>query len=170
MKVLRNKIFLLVLIFVLGIINISKHTKSNVEDIINPNIEITKTEENIKVIDKHVVNIAKTIALVETNHSLNCNQIGESGEVGCYQFLPSTWRSYAIDVFGYVAKQTPENTKIVVETKVKEWKSEGLTDRQIFLIWNQGSAGQCRRGINKKGVKYDSCAYADRALQILKEL
>lgn len=54
--------------------------------------------------------------------------------------------------------------------KVLGWLQEGLTERQIFLIWNQGNPGQCVRGVNKYGVPYDSCKYADDAVALLQEL
>jgi hypothetical protein len=54
--------------------------------------------------------------------------------------------------------------------KIEKWLEKGLTDRQIFLIWNQGNYGPCKSGINKYGVAYDSCAYAEKALRILSEV
>lgn len=94
---------------------------------------------------------------------------GLSGERGCHQFLPSTWAAYSTEVFGYVAEQTAENAEHVTFSKVLGWLEEGLTERQIFLIWNQGHAGQCKAGVNKYGVPYDSCAYADHAVSLLQE-
>lgn len=120
--------------------------------------------------EKYAVAVAKTIALIETNNSLDCSRVGLNGEKSCYQFLSSTWKSYSVDILGYVATQTPENTKKVVEGKILEWKKKGLTDRQIFLIWNQGHPGQCRKGVNSKGVAYNSCAYADKGVATLKRV
>jgi hypothetical protein len=116
------------------------------------------------------VAIAKTIALIETNHSMDCSRIGLNGEKSCYQFLSSTWKSYSVDILGYVAPQTPENTKKVVEGKILEWKKQGLTDRQIFLMWNQGHPGKCIKGVNSKGVKYDSCSYAEKGIATLSKV
>lgn len=111
--------------------------------------------------------ITKTIALLETGGTLDCSKKGLSGERGCHQFLPSTWRAYSLEVYGHVAVQTPEAAEYVTLTKVERWLDAGYTPRQIFLIWNQGNPGKCKAGVNKHGVKYDSCAYADGALAML---
>lgn len=111
--------------------------------------------------------ITKTIAILETGGTLDCSKKGLSGERGCHQFMPSTWRAYSLEVYGYVADQTPEAAEYVTLTKVERWLAAGYTPRQIFLIWNQGHAGQCKAGTNRHGVKYDSCAYADGALAML---
>jgi hypothetical protein len=111
--------------------------------------------------------ITKTIAILETGGTLDCSLKGLSGERGCHQFLPSTWRAYSLEVYGHIAEQTPEAAEYVTLTKVQGWLDAGLTPRQIFLIWNQGHAGQCKAGINRHGVRYDSCAYADKALALL---
>ncbi len=116
------------------------------------------------------VAITQVIAQLETGGTLDCNKKGLSGERGCHQFLPSTWALYSQDVFGYVAEQTPENAEHVTYEKVYRWLKQGLTDREIFLIWNQGNPGKCHAGTNKHGVKYDSCDYADTGLAMLNEV
>lgn len=163
MKILNNKTVLFILLLVALIVSLAYHPKT-VQSDVEPKIEIihTATAE-----EKEAEAIAKTIALIETNHSMDCSRVGLNGEESCYQFLSSTWRAYSLDVLGYIATQTPENTKKVVEGKVLEWKKKGLTDRQIFLMWNQGHPGQCRKGVNKKGVAYNSCAYADKGVATL---
>lgn len=98
---------------------------------------------------------------------MDCSKTGLSGEKGCYQFMPSTWTAFSKDVYGYVPELTSETEEFVVREKVTRWLSSGLSDRQIFLIWNQGNAGQCKRGVNSHGVAYDSCEYAEKALQTL---
>jgi len=133
--------------------------------------DVEKPTEDIQTAnEKRAEDIAKTIAHIETNGSYDCSRVGLNGEKSCYQFLPSTWASYSKEVLGYVAPQTPENTKKVVEGKVLFWIEQGLTDRQIFLIWNQGHPGQCRKGVNKKGVAYDSCSYANKGLAVLNKV
>lgn len=114
--------------------------------------------------------ITKTIAILETSGTLDCSQKGLSGERGCHQYLPGTWRSYSLEVYGYVAEQTPAAAEHVTLTKVQRWLDAGYTPRQIFLIWNQGHAGQCKAGVNRHGVRYDSCAYAEKALKKLAEV
>lgn len=134
------------------------------------NQKVVTEDINATVENDHAVELAKSIALVETSGTLDCSMIGKNGETGCHQFLPSTWISYSKDVFGSVVEQTPANAQKVTEAKMREWIAQGLTDRQIFLLWNQGNTGKCIKGINSKGVRYDSCAYAERALQILREI
>jgi len=112
--------------------------------------------------------IADTISDVEGQ----CTP-GQSGEYGCFQILPGTWRAYSIDVAGKVLPQTEANERYIVEGKIDEWLADGITPRGIFLTWNQGSATgwgggtDCYAGTNKWGVHYDSCDYAHRALSIL---
>lgn len=84
--------------------------------------------------------------------------------------MPGTWASYSLDVFGYVADQTPENELYVTEQKIVRWLESGLTERDIFMIWNTGRTGQCSAGVNRWGVPYDSCAYVAKGLQILDDL
>jgi len=121
------------------------------------------------VTDKLALAITKTIEFQETGGTLDCSKKGLSGEIGCHQFLPSTWAGYSKDVFGSVVEQTLENAEYVTLVKVKGWLDAGYTPRQIFLIWNQGNTGQCKSGVNRHGVAYDSCAYAEEALSKLSE-
>lgn len=114
--------------------------------------------------------ITKTIAILETGGTLDCSRIGLSGERGCHQFLPSTWRAYSAEIYGSVVEQTPEAAEYVTLAKVQRWLDAGYTPRQIFLIWNQGNAGKCKAGVNKLGVPYDSCAYADGAVLLLQQV
>ena len=65
---------------------------------------------------------------------------------------------------------------MVTEGMIRTWKSQGITDRGIFLIWNQGSATgwgpagtDCYKGVNDHGVPYNSCSYAARGLQYVAE-
>lgn len=113
------------------------------------------------------IKIHNTIVEIETGGTGDCSLRGQSGEIGCHQFLPATWRAYSYDVFGYVPEQTKVNARHVALTKIEDWLNIGKSARDIFLIWNQGHSGECVSGINKHGVPYDSCAYADHALNIL---
>lgn len=62
---------------------------------------------------------------------------------------------------------TPVNEIYVASRKVDAWLAEGLSERQIALVWNQGTPGPCRAGVNRHGVHYDSCAYASQVLALL---
>lgn len=171
MKNLRNKIVLAVL-FALVLLLILLFPHSAVSEIRVQATEANEQAEDIHTtveIDKAVA-IAKAIVIKETGGKLDCSLRGLSGEIGCHQFLPSTWAAYSKDVFGYVAEQTPENATIVTEEKIRGWLDKGLTEAQIFLIWNQGNTSPCKAGVNRHGVRYDSCAYVIHAEQILAEV
>jgi hypothetical protein len=67
-------------------------------------------------------------------------------------------------VIGYVAPQTKSNEEYVVAVKVQKWLDQGKSKEQIFLSWNAGErATKCSKGINKKGVPFDSCQYIKKA-------
>lgn len=110
------------------------------------------------------MDLTEVIAYIETGGKMDCELTGLSGEKGCFQFLPSTWEAYSKEVLGYIAEQTPENEVIIAHWKIKNWLEKGYSDREIFLIWNQGNSGPCKSGVNRHGVAYDSCAYAEKAL------
>lgn len=98
-------------------------------------------------------------AIVEVETRGKCHLGGKSGEKGCFQFMPSTWKHWSTRFFGHVADMTPENEYAVALYKIQKHIDEGYSDTQIALIWNQGHAGECTKGTNKHGVKFDSCAY-----------
>ena len=121
-------------------------------------------------VNQHVALLADAILATEGR----CGH-GGSGERGCFQYLPSTWRAYSIEVTGEVLPLTVENERMVTEGMIRSWKADGMTDRGVFLTWNQGSATgwgggtDCYSGINKYGVPYDSCDYAARGLKYVAE-
>jgi len=78
--------------------------------------------------------------------------------------MPGTWKYWSKRVIGYVAEQTPINEKYVALHKIQTHLNEGYDEADLFLIWNQGNAGACKRGVNSAGVKYDSCSYRDNGL------
>lgn len=100
---------------------------------------------------------------------------GESGEYGCFQYLPSTWAAYSNDIAGSVLKQTGVNERYITEGMIQKWLDDGKDARWIFLEWNQGNGDgwgggtDCYAGTNKWGVHYDSCAYAAKGLALLRQ-
>ena len=97
-----------------------------------------------------------------------CAVRGKSGEYGCFQFMASTWSYWSKVAIGYVAPQTEINERCVALYKIQQHLNEGYSDAAIARIWNQGNAGQCVRGTNKWGVKYDSCAYERKVMAYLR--
>jgi len=98
-----------------------------------------------------------------------CHAVGLSGERGCMQFMPSTWRAYSTEALGHVAPMTEASEIDVSSFMVRKWLSMGMSERDIFLTWNQGNPGACSSGVNGHGVRFDSCAYADRAEALYRE-
>ena len=96
--------------------------------------------------------------------------VGRDSEVSCFQFLPSTYKAYSIQVVGYVADLTPVNAEYIATVKMEEL-SKKYTPEQIFMKWNMGEgATKCKRGINKNGTPYDSCAYINKAINYYNQL
>jgi len=124
-----------------------------------------------KSYNEMTVAIVDVLAKKETGGSEGCiDRQGQSGEIGCFQFMPSTWAGYSKQVFGEVVEMTPENERAVVLAKVSGWLNKGMTPEQIFLAWQQGDYSQCRSGINSHGVKFDSCDYVSDAMAKLNVL
>lgn len=81
--------------------------------------------------------------------------------------MPATWARWSTDVEGRVLPFTEVNERYVALKKIDAWLAQGYTERDIALMWNQGSTGPCRIGVNKQGVPYNSCAYAEKLLASL---
>lgn len=93
---------------------------------------------------------------------------GQSGEYGCFQYLPRTWSAYSTTVAGKVLPQTAANERMVTQGMILSWIQKGESDRAILLTWNQGTQGpDCYKGVNDHGVPYNSCDYAVRGLAYL---
>lgn len=84
------------------------------------------------------------------------------------QYMPNTWRAHSQEIYGAVLEKTPDREWFVAVSMIEKWIEEGLSDSQIALLWNQGHAGKCSSGVNKYGVKYDSCAYARQVIAYIK--
>lgn len=82
--------------------------------------------------------------------------------------MPSTWRHHSTLVYGEVREMTPEREWYVVTTLFDKWLREGMNEAQIALRWNAGGASKCSSGVNKYGVRYDSCAYVQGVLAMLR--
>lgn len=130
-------------------------------------------DENINSIEPtltlHAKDLARAIVATETNWTFKCHP-GLSGEQTCYQFMPSTFRGYALELLGYVPELTEATAQQVTELKIEQWLKSGMTDEQIFLIWNQGNTSKCKSGVNRYGVPFDSCAYVRQGLLNLEKV
>ncbi len=113
-------------------------------------------------------NIAQAIKNVESNGNYNAR--GASGEFGAYQFMPNTWKGWAKKYLGNEnAPMTAHNQDFVALSKISELVNLGYNPQQIALIWNGGTP-TVKKGINSKGVAYDSGAYANKVLEALNSL
>lgn len=106
-------------------------------------------------------------AIRETETGGRFEAVGASGERGAFQFMPETWKMWSKEVAGRVLPLTEANEYYVATMKIKKFVEAGYSDADIALSWNQGSRGECRRGVNRHGVNYDSCAYQEKVLTAL---
>jgi hypothetical protein len=100
---------------------------------------------------------------MEVESGGNCNARGASGENGCLQFMPATWKMWSRDVLGYVPPMTKVNELYVAMHKIQGWLDMGYTAEQCALMWNSGGTVH-KRGVNRWGVSYDTYAYARAVL------
>lgn len=100
-------------------------------------------------LDPQIVALAKAIRAHETG---NRPVAGKTGELASrYQFIPSTWKSYAKKYLGNAnAPLTLENENYVVYHRLAEWKQQGYNPGQIASMWNSGNPNPYAKG--NKGV------------------
>jgi hypothetical protein len=122
----------------------------------------TKAKKN-KVLG---VQITQAIIKVETGGKA---KPGLSGEHGVAQFLPATWKNYQKKYLATTTlPMTPENEFMVLSVVNQHYLDKGYTPYQVALLHNQGHFGKCKSGVNKHGVKYDSCSYAKKVVANIK--
>lgn len=140
---------------------------------------------------KRVLSIIKGIAYTENGGKPNTSNpmAGKSGETkSSLQFMPATWNIYSKQVLGKDnVPITPESELAVAYGKANEWYKndilKGYTPDQATLRiasrWNAGEQKpdaykQSYKGVNTKGVSYDTPGYANKVLnytnQFYKEL
>lgn len=105
-------------------------------------------------------------AIIAVETGGDCDAKGKSGEHGCMQFLPSTWRLWATEVYGEFREQNPQRERYVAYKKIEKWLAEGHGAYEIALIWNGGTPTE-KRGVNKHGVPFDTRQYALNVLDKL---
>jgi hypothetical protein len=82
--------------------------------------------------------------------------------------MPASWRAHSIEVYGEVREMTPIRERYVATKIIQKWLDQGLDAKAIALRWNAGGAKQCSSGVNRYGVSYDSCAYQQKVLAMLR--
>jgi len=119
------------------------------------------------ILQAEVQGVADHCPLGDTECIRVCmNTPGASGETGCWQRMPGRWETDSRRVLGYVATRTPVNEAYVTVKMMDEYLVYH-TPAQISQIWNTGRAGPCIKGVNKKGIPYDSCKYEKNVLAML---
>lgn len=134
-------------------------------------------------LDIQVVNLAKAIRKVESGGSFDAK--GKSGEIGAYQFMPTTWAGeapkYGINV--PIEQATPAQQNAVAYNRIKEWKDKGYNVTQIASMWNasegepnayKGTFGMSTSthamGDLSKGTNFDVPGYAAKVAIEYKKL
>lgn len=130
-----------------------------------PNLAIS--EDSYFISQNQIKGIKITDAILKLETGGKCKQKGASGELGCFQFMPSTWKSYIKIYKGTTTLPMTFENEYEVMTIHNTKMLEKYTPYQVALIHNQGHVGKCRSGINKYGVKYDSCAYANKVVKLM---
>lgn len=115
--------------------------------------------------------LAKAISL----HESGGRQVkGASGEFGSFQFMPGTWTQICKQVMGEVLPQTPENEQFVAQRKITQLVQKFGNIQDVAKVWNTSLGGKEEplsvKGVNKKGVKYDSVAYAKKVQAVYDSL
>jgi hypothetical protein len=120
--------------------------------------------------------VANAIAQVESGGRFGVS--GASGESGAFQFMPATWKIISQQylqstgetgdnqMFPNILSMTQENENKVARWKIGQLLAAGNTPEQVAMIWNGSLGGSeqavAKKGVNSKGVKYDTQAYADK--------
>lgn len=129
-------------------------------------------------IDPQVKALTQAIGEAETGPSSPeaYNKKGASGEFGRYQFMPTTYKNYAQKYLGDSnAQPSVENQNKIAYSFVKEKKAAGYNPAQIASMWNAGEGKpdaykENHKGVNSKGVVYDTPAYALKVSQAYQKL
>lgn len=113
-------------------------------------------------LDPTIVALTRAIKKNETGTGDTYNLVpGADGERGAYQFLPSTWKTWAGKHLGDEnAPMTMENQNKVAYAQVKEYKDAGYNPGQIASLWNSGKSDPTGNvGTSKGGASYDTPTY-----------
>ena len=119
-------------------------------------------------LDNKAAAIVKALAYTENGGKPTITKAGKSGELkSMFQFMPDTWKLYAKQISGDEnLPLTNENEAAVVYGKVQQWLQQGYDAKQIASMWNAGEqrpdAWKNLKGVNSRGVNYDTPAYAKK--------
>lgn len=81
--------------------------------------------------------------------------------------MPSTWEAWAREELGYIPPATYQNMRLVTIRRIERLMRSGMSETRILWSYNgTGRDGRCHAGVNKYGVRFDSCEYALRVQAI----
>lgn len=82
--------------------------------------------------------------------------------------MAGTYNELSLQIMGYKAPQDAYNEEYVALSELQLLHDKGISNRNVALIWNSSLGGSNKpksiKGINKKGVKYNSIAYANTVM------
>jgi hypothetical protein len=145
--------------YFLKVIFIILLTETTAENTMTPFLNLEKQEliaEEMRINNE----VAKIAGIIKHKESRgNYHLSGGSGEYGAYQFMPSTWYVYSMEVYGKITPMTEANQDEVAVYAIKKLL-EKHNPAEIAAIWNSGKpTWEGRKGVNKYGIKYDVEAY-----------
>jgi hypothetical protein len=100
----------------------------------------------------------------------NYQAIGQNGEIGVYQFMPNTWNSLCIRLYGKVQEPTKAIQDTIAYKTLEGHIMKEYTIEQIAAVWNSGDPNSRRSGINSAGVPYDVGAYVRDFVRVFNSL
>lgn len=129
--------------------------------------EIKKVDINALMREREIDRILTAIKIIESGGDYEA--VGQSFEIGAYQFSPSTFEYYSIKFFGEVLDiSSPKNQDIVAREKIRWLLDKGWDIESIASFWNCGSPEwEGKVGVNKHGVAYDVPSYVEKFKQII---
>lgn len=128
-----------------------------------------EAEVQIDPLEVKAQKLAQAIKHVESGGNYQVK--GASGEIGAFQFLPSTYKYLSIKHLGTTTPMTPENQERVAVASIYALLEAGHDEHGVAKYWNTGRAtGKCSNGINKHGVRYDSCSYIQKVVSVYKTI
>lgn len=84
--------------------------------------------------------------------------------------MESNWNVWSKEAIGYSARHNEINEEYVAMYRIQKMIDKGTSPERIMLNWNAGGAKQCSKGVNSKGVKYDSCEYVQVTMNHYKNI
>ena len=128
----------------------------------------------INKLDPTIMRLVKSIRSVESGGNYEAR--GASGEVGAFQFMPSTWKLWSKEFLGIEdAEMTKENQNKVAYLKIKSLADRGFTPTQSAAAWNGGEGviadnkWKTMIGTNKQGVSYNIPKYVNSVMSRARE-